>query len=350
MKYLISILLTLAILALPVSSLVVSPTASAQGYSGFPTITIVSVVRNESVTITANNLPPNDSFKVLMNYMGTRGQNGWQVGTFNSGGGGNQTYSYNIPSQLVGEYQIAIRIQSTTGSGFFAYNWFYNDTSGQTGGPSQPPPASGYSGYPTISIVSVVRDESVTIKTNNMPPNDTFQVLMNYMGTRGQNGWNVGSINSGEGGSATYTFNIPSQLVGQYQIAIRIQSPTSGYFAFNWFYNNTSGGATGGGGIPGYSGFPSIGIASVVKDTSVTVKLTNLPPNDEFRVQMGAFGTKGVNGIKVGSVDTTLGATQTLTFNIPEQLYGRAQIAIRIESKTGSGYFAYNWFYNSTSG
>jgi hypothetical protein len=35
-----------------------------------------------------------------------------------------------------------------------------------------------------------------------------------------------------------------------------------------------------------------------------------------------------------------------MTFSIPSDLRGLTRIAIRIESKTGSGYFAYNWFFN----
>jgi len=349
MKYIVSILLTLAILVLPASSLVVAPTASAQGYSGFPTISIVSVVADEAVTFRAQNLPPNDTFNVLMNYMGTRGRNGWRVASFDTGRGGNQTYTVDIPSQLEGEYQIAIRIQSPT-SRYFAYNWFYNSTRGQVGGPTDPGDDDDdgvYRGFPTFSIVSVVRNESVTIRARNLPPNDTFDVLMNWMGTRGRRGVVVGEIDTGEGGSGTFTFDIPARFAGEYQIAIRIQSPTSRYFAYNWFYNSTAGGGTGGGGTTtGYRGFPRTQIVSVSRNESVTVRFTNLPPRDEFRVTMGRIGTRGVNGIKVGTIDTQAGDTQTLTFNIPEALQGQARIAIRIESKTGSGYFAYDWFYN----
>jgi hypothetical protein len=99
-------------------------------------------------------------------------------------------------------------------------------------------PVSYY--YPTFSIVSVVRNSTVTVKTNNLPANDTFNVCMNYMGTRGVCGWLVATINSGAGGTQTLTFNIPDALKGQGKIAIRMQSPYSGYFAYNWFWNNTT--------------------------------------------------------------------------------------------------------------
>lgn len=207
-----------------------------------------------------------------------------------------------------------------------------------------------YSGYPTFSILSVVKDTSVKIRTYNLPPNDTFVVKMNFMGTRGRNGVEVGVLNTGAGGAQTLEYLIPASLQGEYQIAIRLQSTSgSGYFAYNWFYNNTA--AKPGGGSPGkgYVGYPTLKILSVVKDTSVTVRINNLPKNDEFKVLMGVMGTRGVGGYKVIAFDTLTGGSQTHTFTIPAELVGKRQIAIRIQSKSGSGYYAYNWFYNRTA-
>jgi hypothetical protein len=310
-----------------------------------PTFSIVSVATDASVTIRTHNFPAHDTFKVLMGRMGTRGVNGIRVDTISSGSGGSFTATFNIPSGLKGLYQIAIRLQSTTGSGFFAYNWFYNNT---TSGAYTP--VSGYSGIPTFSISSVVADSKVTIYTYNFPANDNFDVLMNYMHTKGVNGIKVATISSGNGGSFSATFNIPSALKGQFQIAIRLQSNTgSGYFAYNWFYNNTSGTNIGGGSTPsGYVGFPTFSISSVVRNKTVTIRTRNLPANDTFKVLMGPMGTRGVNGYYVTSINTGSGGAQTLTFNIPSQLKGSFQISIRLQSTTGSGFFAYNWFYNTT--
>ena len=238
MKYLSTIILIFVLLVLPFGNFVARAEGAAakQAYSGYPTFGIVSVVKDSSVTIKTNNLPPNDSFQVRMGKMGTKGINGTIADSFSSGSGGTKTYTFNIPAGLQGLKQIAIRFDSTTGSGYFAYNWFYNSSTG--GGTSTP--GGGYTGYPTFKIVAVVRNSSVTIKTNNLPPNDTFKVLMNKMGTKGVNGVQVDTFNSGEGGTKTLTFNIPGEMQGKRQIAIRIQSTTgSGYFAYNWFYNNT---------------------------------------------------------------------------------------------------------------
>lgn len=93
---------------------------------------------------------------------------------------------------------------------------------------------------PTFTIVSVDRDTSVTIKTFNFPANDTFNVKMGKIGTRGVGGILVGTQASGAGGTFTATYTIPAALKGDYQIAIRLESPTSGYYSYNWFYNNTT--------------------------------------------------------------------------------------------------------------
>jgi hypothetical protein len=211
---------------------------SGVAYSGYPTIYIVGVVRDDSVTIKAYNLPRNDEFRVRMGRMGTRGVNGIKVRSFGTGDGGTQKHTFEIPAELHGRYKIAIRIESKTGSGYYAYNWFYNNTTGKAGNGGK---AVGYSGYPTFSIVSVVRNSSVTIKIKNLPPDDEFKTLMNYMGTRGVNGIKSRSFGTGDGGTQKHTFEIPDELHGLYKIAIRIQSKTgSGYYAYNWFYNNTT--------------------------------------------------------------------------------------------------------------
>jgi hypothetical protein len=215
-------------------------TTPIPGYSGFPTFSIKSVIQNQSVTILTNNFPPNDSFTVTMGKYGTLGVGGIVVATTNSGEGGSFEVTYTIPAELNNFNPIALRLQSPT-TGFFAYNWFWNTTANAspTPAPTTTPPPPGYSGFPSFSITAVVKDSTVTISGVNFPPNDTFTVLMGPYGTKGVNGTSVGSTSSGSGGSLSATYNIPSSLAGSTKIAIRLQSPTSGYFAYNWFWNNT---------------------------------------------------------------------------------------------------------------
>jgi hypothetical protein len=320
-------------------------------YTGYPSFSIVSVVQDKSVTIKTYNLPPNDKFDVTMGPMGTRGISGTKVATVNSGSGGSKVYTFNTPSSLYGSYKISIRMQSPS-SDYFAYNWFYNNTAGSG---TQPPAATqppGYSGVPTFSIVSVVEDKNVTIQTYNLPANDTFRVTMGPMGTKGVGGTVVDIVDSGSGGSKKYTFDIPSGLYGSYKISIRMQSPTSDYYAYNWFYNNSTGGDTqppAPAPPPGYTGFPTFNILSVIRDTSVKVQAYNLPPNDSFVVTMGPMGTQGIGGIKVDTINTGSGGSKKYTFSIPAALHGSYKISIRMQSPS-SDYYAYNWFYNNTAG
>jgi len=207
--------------------------------------------------------------------------------------------------------------------------------------------ALAYSEHPYFNIVSVSPDTSVTIRAYNFPANDTFKVMMNKIGTKGVNGIVVDTISSGSGGSFTATFSIPNALKGQRQIAIRLQSTTgSGYYAYNWFYNATAKYGTGGPYPVTYKGHPTITVTQVVKDKYIILRMVNLPKNDQFKVLMGKYGTKGVKGTQVETFSTGSGGTQTIKVKIPKNLKGVSPIAVRIQSTSGSGYFAYNWFYN----
>jgi hypothetical protein len=208
-------------------------------YKGFPTITILSVVRGDTVTIKGHNFPAEDAFQVRMNWMGTKGVAGAIVDTYETGTGGEFTDTFDIPDFLSDAYQIAIRLESPT-SGYFAYNWFYNNTTSGNGDDDGTEAPDGYTGFPTFTILAVEKDKNVTIQAKNFPPDDTFTVKMNWMGTRGIGGKVVESIDTGDGGAFKDTYTIPAFLYSQYRIAIRLESPSSGYYAYNWFYNNTA--------------------------------------------------------------------------------------------------------------
>lgn len=218
------------------------PATSVLAYSGYPTFDIITVKPDESVTIKVVNLPAHQTFTVRMGKIGTRAIGGTEVGTFQSGSGGSQTLTFNIPGNLKGLRQISIRMDSKPG-GYYAYNWFYNTstTATATPGPTPTPQPTGssYSGIPTFSILSVVKDDKVTIKTNNFPAGQTFTVRMGKYGTQGIGGTVIGTTASGSGGTFEATYTIPAGLKGQTRIAIRLESP-AGYYAYNWFWNNTT--------------------------------------------------------------------------------------------------------------
>lgn len=207
-----------------------------------PTFEIIGVVANQSVSIRTANFPANQTFTATMGPMGSKGVDGSAVGTVNSGKGGTFEATFNIPPALRGSNQIAIRLESGGAFPYYAYNWFYNFTAlAPPPSPGQPPAPPEQEPVPAFTITKVTRDTSVSILTSNFPPKQRFEVIMGEFGTQGVGGISVGSLDSGEGGALTATFNIPGQLKGLNQIAIRAQ--TSGldpFFAYNWFYNVTT--------------------------------------------------------------------------------------------------------------
>ncbi len=58
------------------------------------------------------------------------------------------------------------------------------------------------------------------------------------MDARGIKGIEVAKLNSATGGSFEATFDIPAELADDERVAIRLEG-IGGYFAYNWFWNNT---------------------------------------------------------------------------------------------------------------
>ncbi len=91
---------------------------------------------------------------------------------------------------------------------------------------------------------------------------------------------------------------------------------------------------------------PMIEVSGVARDQSVTIKGSNFPAGYRFTVLMGDYGSMGVGGHAVTTVDSGAGGSFTATYTIPAALRGSARIAIRLQSERG-GYYSYNWFWNN---
>lgn len=218
----------------------VKPVTTIPGYTGLPSFTIKEVEADKSVTVEARNFPPDADLEVLMNVISTRGKFGFKAGTINAGDEGEFRAKFNIPAELVGAYMISIRVQDPN-SGYYGYNWFFNKTYPvvQPVIPT-PVPATGASPvYPTVEITAVEKSVKVTIQAANLPKNETFDVYMGNLNSMAWGGMQVSTLESGDTGSATATLDIPAALAGLWQISIRIVSQTSGYYGYNWFYNQT---------------------------------------------------------------------------------------------------------------
>ena len=298
--------------------------AAAQDDVVIPTFTIENVVVDGSVTILAQNFPPNQEFVVTMGPGGTLGIGGTPVAITNSGLLGAFSATYPIPPALIGARQIAIRLESP--QGYFSYNWFWNNL-------AEPAPTP----IPTLSIESVVVDETVTIRTHNFPADRTFVLLMGHMGTLGIDGTPVGTFYSGLGGTMTATFPIPVNLKGLERIAIRAEATP--FYAYNWFDNPVAPLPT-----------PTFSVCGVVRDEFVVIRTNgHFPANRDFAVMVNGMGTLGVNGTVVGGFNSgPAGSAILASFPIPSNVRGLDQIAIRAE-EVGGPFFSYNYFDNQTA-
>jgi hypothetical protein len=234
MKHLSAIVVVVTLLAIPAQAVI----AADGGKFIPPTFVITAVERNNYVRIKTDNFPANDTFKVTMGAMGTKGVGGILVATTKSGSGGSFEAKYSIPGALKNAYQIAIRLESKS-SGYYAYNWFYNNDANTSGSSGSSGSSSSYSGYPYFYIAAVDEDTSVKITPHNFPPNDEFIVRMNWMHTKGIAGSIVDEAKTDANGNLQdLEYPIPDFLKGSYRIAIRLESKKSPYYAYNWFYNN----------------------------------------------------------------------------------------------------------------
>ena len=316
-----------------------------------PTFTITAVSRDSSVTILTSNFPAGDTFTVKMGAYGTLGIGGTVVGTQASGSGGSFTATYSIPASLHGSNRIAIRLQSPT-SGYYSYNWFWNNDHPSPAPPAPPPspgwgwPPAGASTIPSTLIQNVVKDTSVKAKGTNFTTNDSYNVYIGAIGTKGVGGTLVGTQATSGAGTFTETYTIPAALHGSEKLAIRWQSPSSGFYAYDWFVNDPAAAPSPPSPPSGPGTIPTFTITAVDEDNSVIIKGINFTTNDTYTVMMGNYGTLGVGGVVAGSQSTGSSGSFTGTYTIPASLHGKDRIAIRLESDT-TPYYSYNWFWNN---
>jgi hypothetical protein len=105
---------------------------------------------------------------------------------------------------------------------------------------------------------------------------------------------------------------------------------------------------THGNGVWNPFGIPRFWIAAVEGGKTVTILTENFPPGHDFEVRMGNYGTAAVGGTVVTSTNSCNGGAFRMTYTIPDGLKANYMIAIRMDNYTG-GYYAYNYFYNTTA-
>ena len=325
--------------------------------TGIPTTSIKTVEPGESVTLVTHNFPENKNFVATMGLFGTRGVGGVEVGQFNSAGGGSFELTFEVPDSLVDEELISIRLQTSDGY-YYAFDWFRNiPVSGSSSSSSSSTTTSGnssvnagYAGYPTTTILSVDEGTSVQVKVYNLPKETDFIVTIGEFGTRGIGGVKVDEFDSGDGGTQTFTFDVPTSLKDEAKLAIRLDS---GYwYAFDWFVNSTSPSTSSSSSSSTttttsstWGKIPSTSFVSLNSGNTVTFMAYNFEPDTEWRITMGNFGTRGVNGVYVKTI-TSASSSFSITVAIPSSLQSLDKIAIRFEQVDGP-YYAYDWFANN---
>lgn len=340
------------LLALVLSGLGLTARAAAAEGS---MLSIVSVEAGKSVTIKAENFPANKEFRVLMNRIGTLGEDGTHVGVARTDRNGTFTAKFDIPGSLRSQSRVAIRIEATDRSGYYAYNWFNNVTSssGSASSTSTSPVATSTSSSGLrLSVTSVVEDSSVTIEGAHFPAEASFSVWMMWKNNQNvTHSVQVGTVRSGRDGAIKATVKFPAEVRDRVMLAVMVRS-TSGSVtsAATWFLNANSQKGTGSGAPPSSQDqLPYIRVVAVVEGDEVTIKGYNFPAGKRFDVLMDKNGTTAEDGIEVDSIRIGSSGDFTATFDIPNKLEGRDQIAIRVEASDGSGYYAYTWFENETT-
>jgi hypothetical protein len=195
----------------------------------------------------------------------------------------------------------------------------------------------------SIEIVATKLDESVTVRAKDFPANVQFTVRMDVAGNLGIDGIVVAETNSGSGGTFEVTYRLPAELRGKQTIAIRFES-ASGYFAYNWFNNRTSGSSST---IPVTSGKPYITFGGVKKNEAVTVKAYNFPANQSMKVRVGPLHNFFRDYVVVTYVNTGSTGNFEFTVNIPDVAKNVDMVTVRLD---GSGRYAYNVFKNVDTG
>lgn len=204
-------------------------------------------------------------------------------------------------------------------------------------------------GSPSFSIVKIVSDQSVTIRTANFPANQIFTVRMDVVGHAAVNGIIVTQTNSGAGGTFEETYRIPAELKGKPQIAIRLESASAS--AYNWFNNITSSTPSGNTSttIPVTSGKGiNIKIAGVDANNSVTIDAYNFPAHVRFKVRVGPFNNFWKGHEVLSDLDSGNGGNFRFTLGLPSVVRDVQWVSVRLDAYTG-GWYVFNAFKNVDS-
>jgi LysM repeat protein len=186
-----------------------------------------SVEEDKEVTLSATKLLANTRYSVYLGNYASYPSGAVLVGWVYTDAKGAFVKTFNIPGRLADVVKILVSV--TNRSGDVASNWFINASSdSNTGGIGSP--------EFKFSITSMKSDQWVKIKTSNLPANVNFNVYMGKSGSKGVNGYLVGTLRDEDGGTVRATYDIPSELHDKSKIDIRLENKQLGisyYLSFD---------------------------------------------------------------------------------------------------------------------
>ncbi len=106
--------------------------------------------------------------------------------------------------------------------------------------PATPTATATEAPKPIITIIGVEKDVAVTVRADYFPPNQVFRIRIGPFDNFFKEYEDVGTINSGKGGTFKFTVLLPKKYPDDKRITVRLDSST-GFFAYNYFKNVTSG-------------------------------------------------------------------------------------------------------------
>lgn len=197
-------------------------------------------------------------------------------------------------------------------------------------------------GSGSIVATSVIEDTSVTLQGKSLSALTRYTVYLSNEKNSASTSIYTGMVTTDKDGTFKVTYKIPKALIDVSRIKVTIIS-TRGTVLSNWFYNATLEGNTGGVNPPQ---------SSIVVDSSklnkwVKIKVANLTAKLTYQVYIGKEGSKGLNGIWVGSLYVPKSGSASATFDIPEQYKDREKLDIRLVNEP-YGIVYYLTFANQT--
>jgi len=181
------------------------------------------------------------------------------------------------------------------------------------------------SGSGSILATSVIEDTSVTLQGKSLAALTRYTIYLKNEKNSAAPAIFTGVVTTSKEGTFTVTYKIPKKLIDVSRIKVTILSTKGDAFS-NWFYNATLEGNTGGVNAPQ----ASIVVESAKLNKWVKIKVSNLPAKLTYQVYIGKEGSKGVNGVLVGTLYVPKSGSASAAFDIPVEYKDREKLDIRL--------------------